>query len=157
MQAENTKKLDEMRQTVDEKLQKTLEDRISKSFALVSKQLEDVYRGLGEMQTLAVGVGDLKKVLSNVKTRGILGEIQLRNILEEILSVDQYEENVATKLGSSDRVEFAIKFPGNDKEKVYLPIDAKFPLEDYQALQEAYDTSDAKQIKAAQVDRKSVV
>ncbi|HKM29168.1 MAG TPA: DNA recombination protein RmuC [Bacilli bacterium] len=151
MQAENTKKLDEMRQTVDEKLQKTLEDRISKSFALVSKQLEDVYRGLGEMQTLAVGVGDLKKVLSNVKTRGILGEIQLRNILEEILSVDQYEENVATKLGSSDRVEFAIKFPGNDKEKVYLPIDAKFPLEDYQALQEAYDTSDAKQIKAAQV------
>ena len=150
MQAENAKKLDEMRHTVDEKLQKTLEDRINQSFALVSKQLEDVYKGLGEMQTLAIGVGDLKKVLSNVKTRGILGEIQLRSILEEILTSDQYEENVVTKMGSEDRVEFAIKLPGNDKEKVYLPIDAKFPLEDYQSLQDAYDIGESKQIKAAQ-------
>lgn len=150
MQTENAKKLDEMRNTVDEKLQKTLEDRINKSFALVSKQLEDVYKGLGEMQTLAVGVGDLKKVLTNVKTRGILGEIQLRSILEEILAIDQYEENVITKESSADRVEFAIKLPGNDKEKVYLPVDAKFPIEDYQALQSTYDTGDIKQIKAAQ-------
>lgn len=150
MQTENAKKLDEMRNTVDEKLQKTLEDRINKSFALVSKQLEDVYKGLGEMQSLAVGVGDLKKVLTNVKTRGILGEIQLRSILEEILAIDQYEENVITKESSADRVEFAIKLPGNDKEKVYLPVDAKFPIEDYQVLQSTYDTGDIKQIKAAQ-------
>ncbi|MDD3123319.1 MAG: DNA recombination protein RmuC [Candidatus Izemoplasmatales bacterium] len=152
LQEENSKKLDEMRNTVDEKLQKTLEERIGKSFEMVSKKLEDVYKGLGEMQTLAIGVGDLKKVLSNVKTRGILGEIQLGSILEEILSVDQYEMNIATKEGSSDRVEFAIKLPGNGDKSVFLPVDAKFPIEDYQVLLDAYDEVEPKAIKAAQTN-----
>ncbi|MEI8215498.1 MAG: DNA recombination protein RmuC [Eubacteriales bacterium] len=142
MQEENGKKLDQMRETVDEKLQKTLEERISKSFTLVSERLEQVYKGLGEMQTLAIGVGDLKKVLSNVKTRGILGEIQLGAILEEILSKEQYEENIVTKKGTGDRVEFAIKLPGDDNNPVYLPIDAKFPMEAYEKLIDAYDTGD---------------
>jgi DNA recombination protein RmuC len=142
MQIENSKKLDQMRETVDEKLQKTLEERISKSFNLVSERLEQVYKGLGEMQTLAIGVGDLKKVLSNVKTRGILGEIQLGAILEEILSKEQYEENIVTKKGTNDRVEFAIKLPGDDNNPVYLPIDAKFPMEAYEKLIDAYDKGD---------------
>lgn len=142
MQLDNSKKLDEMRMTVDEKLQKTLEERISKSFTIVSERLEQVYKGLGEMQTLAVGVGDLKKVLSNVKTRGILGEIQLGAILQEILSPEQYETNVITKKGSSNYVEFAVKLPADDDHFIYLPIDSKFPGETYSALVDAYDTGD---------------
>lgn len=149
LQEENVKKLDEMRETVDEKLQKTLEDRISKSFKLVSERLEQVHQGLGEMQSLASGVGDLKKVLSNVKTRGVLGEIQLRNILEEILTPDQYVENYATKRNSNNRVEFAIKLPGDD-EPIYLPIDAKFPLEDYQQLLDAYNEGNSELVKKHQ-------
>ena len=137
---DNSKQLENMRATVDEKLQKTLEERIGQSFKLVSERLEKVSEGLGEMQTLAAGVGDLKKVLSNVKTRGILGEIQLGAILKEILSPDQYEENVATVKGSSERVEFAIKLPGDEKGTVYLPIDAKFPGDAYANLIDAYDS-----------------
>ena len=140
-----------MRVTVDEKLQKTLEDRISQSFRLVSERLEQVYKGLGEMQTLASGVGDLKKVLSNVKTRGILGEIQLSAILQQILTPEQYDENVATKRGSSDRVEFAVRLPGDeDGNVVYLPIDAKFPADSYGKLLDAYDTGDREAVKAAE-------
>lgn len=146
---DNNRQLSEMRQTVDEKLQKTLEERIGQSFRLVSQRLEQVYRGLGEMQTLAAGVGDLKKVLSNVKTRGILGEIQLGAILEQILSPDQYEENVVTKRGGSERVEYAVKLPGEDDKTVYLPIDAKFPGDAYARLADAYDTGDAAAIEAA--------
>lgn len=155
MQEENNKKLDEMRAVVDEKLQKTLEDRISQSFQLVSERLEQVYKGLGEMQNLAAGVGDLKKVLSNVKTRGILGEIQLGTILEQMLSREQYEENIATKKGSRERVEFAIKLPGNDDGVVYLPIDAKFPGETYTRLIEAYEEGNPEKIDQAgnQLDR----
>lgn len=149
MQEENSKKLEEMRATVDEKLQKTLEDRISKSFQLVSERLEQVYKGLGEMQTLASGVGDLKKVLSNVKTRGILGEIQLGAILEQMLSPEQYEENIATKKGSSERVEYAIKLPGDDEGVVYLPIDAKFPADTYTKLVDAYETGIQEEVEAA--------
>lgn len=142
MQSDNNKKLDEMRNVVDEKLQKTLEDKMNKSFALVSERLEQVYKGLGEMQTLANGVGDLKKVLSNVKTRGILGEIQLSAILQEILAIEQYDENAEVVPGSGKRVEFAIKLPGNDENTVYLPIDSKFPGDRYQALLDAYETGD---------------
>lgn len=149
MQEENSKKLEEMRATVDEKLQKTLEERINKSFQLVSGQLEQVYKGLGEMQNLASGVGDLKKVLSNVKTRGILGEIQLRAILEQMLSREQYEENIATKKGSADRVEFAIKLPGDEEGVVYLPIDAKFPADTYTKLVDAYDTGNPEEVDQA--------
>ena len=143
MQEDNSKKLDEMRATVDEKLQKTLEDRISQSFQLVSERLEQVYKGLGEMQTLASGVGDLKKVLSNVKTRGILGEIQLGAILKQILSPEQYEENINTRRSGTERVEFAIKLPGDDDGVVYLPVDAKFPGDTYARLMDAYDSGDA--------------
>ena len=132
---DNNKQLTEMRTTVDEKLQKTLEEKMNRSFALVSERLEQVYKGLGEMQTLAVGVGDLKKVLSNVKTRGIVGEIQLGNILEDILTPDQYDTNVATKKGSREVVEFAIKLPARDDGFIYLPIDSKFPGDSYSALQ----------------------
>ncbi|MEF9970620.1 MAG: DNA recombination protein RmuC [Ruthenibacterium sp.] len=149
MQADNAKKLDEMRQTVDEKLQKTLDDKLQQSFSRVSDQLEKVYKGLGEMQTLATGVGDLKKVLSNVKTRGILGEIQLGAILEQILSAEQYAENIATVKGSSERVEFAVKLPGDGETPVWLPIDAKFPADAYGALLEAYDAADAAAVDAA--------
>ncbi len=150
LQEDNNHKLDQMRETVDEKLQKTLEDKLAKSFSLVNERLEQVYKGLGEMQTLAIGVGDLKKVLSNVKTRGILGEIQLGAILQEILTPDQYDENVATRKGSSERVEFAVKLPsGEDGETIYLPIDAKFPADCYANLMEAYDTGDTEQIAAA--------
>jgi DNA recombination protein RmuC len=146
---DNSKQLDRMRETVDEKLQKTLEERIGQSFKLVSEQLEQVHAGLGEMKTLATGVGDLKKVLSNVKTRGILGEIQLGAILEEILSAEQYEENIATKPKSSERVEFAIKLPGDSENVVYLPIDAKFPADAYSSLLDAYDVGDVSAIEAA--------
>jgi len=141
LQEDNTKKLDQMRETVDEKLHATLEKRLGDSFKLVSERLEQVHKGLGEMQTLAVGVGDLKKVLSNVKTRGILGEIQLGNILEQLLTPDQYDKNVATKKGSRENVEYAVKFPGKDDygEIVYLPLDSKFPLEDYHLLVDAYE------------------
>lgn len=142
-------KLEKMRETVDEKLQSTLEKRLGESFKLVSDRLEIVHKGLGEMQTLAMGVGDLKKVLSNVKTRGTLGEIQLGRILEQILTKDQYDINVATKKGSRDNVEFAIKLPGrdSDNEVVYLPMDSKFPLDMYHNLVDAYDTGDQKLIE----------
>ena len=144
-------KLEKMRETVDEKLHKTLEERLGQSFKLVSERLEAVQKGLGEMQTLANGVGDLKKVLSNVKTRGVLGEIQLGNILEQIMAPEQYEANVKTKKGSNDHVEFAIKLPGKDDEGnvVYLPVDAKFPQEDYVRLQTAYDEGDITGIETA--------
>ena len=146
---ENNRQLEQMRQTVDEKLQKTLNDRISQSFQLVNERLEQVYAGLGEMKTLASGVGDLKKVLSNVKTRGVLGEFQLGAILEQILSPEQYEANVKTRPGSTHYVEYAIKLPGNDDGTVWLPIDAKFPVDAYSQLLEAYDTGDADAVKAA--------
>lgn len=144
LQDDNTKKLDQMRETVDEKLHATLEKRLGESFKLVSERLELVHKGLGEMQNLAVGVGDLKKVLSNVKTRGILGEIQLGNILEQILTLEQYSKNVVTKKGSRENVEFAIKLPGKDDsgEVVYLPLDSKFPIENYHALINAYEHGD---------------
>nr|WP_302119478.1 DNA recombination protein RmuC [uncultured Ruminococcus sp.] len=147
---ENLRQLDEMRQTVDEKLQKTLEEKMNKSFSLVNERLEQVYKGLGEMQTLAVGVGDLKKVLSNVKTRGILGEIQLGAILSEILSKEQYEENIATKKGSKNVVEFAIKLPSDGDSIVYLPIDSKFPGDTYSALRDAVESGDKQSIELAQ-------
>ncbi|MDR1028455.1 MAG: DNA recombination protein RmuC [Clostridiales Family XIII bacterium] len=149
MQDDNTKQLDRMRSTVDEKLQKTLEDRIGQSFKVVGERLEQVYKGLGEMQALASGVGDLKKVLSNVKTRGILGEIQLGAILKEILPREQYEENIATKRGSADRVEFAVRLPGDGDGPVYLPIDAKFPGDVYAGLTDAYESGGAEEIDAA--------
>ncbi len=147
LQTENSKKLDEMRQTVDEKLQKTLEERISKSFSLVSERLEMVAKGLGEMTNLATGVGDLKRILSNVKTRGILGETQLSSILQQILTEDQYLTNVATRPNSRQVVEFAIKLPGDGGGDVLLPIDSKFPLEDYHRLNEAYENNDVSGIE----------
>jgi DNA recombination protein RmuC len=144
-------KLEKMRETVDEKLHKTLEERLGQSFKLVSERLEAVQKGLGEMQSLANGVGDLKKVLSNVKTRGVLGEYQLGNILEQILAPEQYDSNVKTKKGSNELVEFAVKLPGKDDEgaQVYLPIDAKFPQDDYVRLQNAFDAGDAVGIETA--------
>jgi DNA recombination protein RmuC len=148
---DNTHQLDQMRQTVDEKLQTTLEKRLGESFKMVSERLELVHKGLGEMQNLASGVGDLKKVLSNVKTRGILGEYQLGNILEQILTPDQYSRNVATKKGSQAHVEFAVKLPGKaDDKEVWLPVDSKFPIENYQLLLTAYDSSDKQAIEDAQ-------
>lgn len=149
LREDNSKKLEDMRRTVDEKLQKTLESKMNESFKMVSERLEQVYKGLGEMQSLAVGVGDLKKVLSNVKTRGILGEIQLGAILKEILAPGQYDENVATVPNSRNVVEFAVKFPQEDGGYVYLPIDSKFPLDAYADLQNAYSDGDAQSIKAA--------
>lgn len=143
---ENSRHMEKMRATVDENLQKTLESRINQSFRLVSERLEQVYKGLGEMQNLASGVGDLKKVLSNVKTRGVLGEIQLGAILEQILSPEQYEENVRTKPSGTERVEYAIRLPGEGEDYVYLPIDAKFPADAYAHLLDAYDTGDPQQI-----------
>lgn len=140
MQADNAVKLEEMRRTVDEKLHETLEQRLGESFKQVSDRLEQVHRGLGEMQTLAAGVGDLKRVLTNVKTRGTWGEVQLAALLEQILTADQFSSNVSTKPGSNDRVDFAIRLPGKgDGAVVWLPIDAKFPVEDYQRLLEAQD------------------
>jgi DNA recombination protein RmuC len=143
MQQDNAAKLEQMRQTVDEKLQSTLDKRLSESFKQVSDRLELVHKGLGEMQTLAAGVGDLKRVLSNVKTRGVFGETQLAALLEQVMAPEQYEKNVATRPGSNARVEFAIKLPGRDGSgPVFLPIDAKFPQEDYQRLQAAQESGD---------------
>lgn len=144
IQDDNQEKLEKIRLTVDEKLQSTLEQRLGESFKLVSERLELVHRGLGEMKNLAAGVGDLKKVLTNIKTRGIWGEVQLGSLLEQILAREQYDENVITKKSSTCRVEFAIKLPGNgdSSEPVYLPIDAKFPLEDYNRLLDAQEASD---------------
>ncbi len=149
MQAGNQTQLDSIRKTVDEKLQQTLDRKLNDSFQLVSQRLEQVYKGLGEMQTLAVGVGDLKKVLSNVKTRGVLGEIQLGAILEQMLAPDQYATNVATKKGSQANVEYAVRLPGSDGTPVWLPIDAKFPLDAYEQLLNAYDSADAVQVETA--------
>lgn len=151
MQEDNGKRLTQIEATVNEKLQKTLDERVANSFKTVSEQLEQVYKSLGEMHTLATGVGDLKKVLSNVKTRGILGEMQLDRILEDILTPAQYDTNVVTKKGSKDPVEFAIKLPSKDSdtEYIYMPIDSKFPLERYTALQDAYELGDAAAINAA--------
>ncbi len=151
MQIDNAKQLDQMRQTVDEKLQGTLEKRLGESFKQVSERLEQVHKGLGEMQALATGVGDLKKVLTNVKTRGTWGEVQLGTLLEQVLNPDQFANNVATKDGG-ERVEFAIKLPGqgaNQDETVWLPIDAKFPVEDYQRLIEAQERADVESVEKA--------
>ena len=149
IQEDNNKKLEEMRKTVDERLQQSIDEKMNSSFSLVNERLEQVYKGLGEMQSLAVGVGDLKKVLSNVKTRGILGEIQLSAILSEILSPEQYEENVATKKGSKNVVEFAVKLPSDDDKFIYLPIDSKFPGDTYAALRDAIDEGDKIKIDLA--------
>ena len=148
---DNTTQLNEMRKTVDEKLQTTLEKRLGESFKQVSDRLEQVHKGLGEMQNIATGVGDLKKVLSNVKTRGVLGEYQLENILEQILTPDQYAKNVATKKGSQANVEFALKLPGKESGKeVWMPIDSKFPIEDYHILLDAFEKGEKKEIEMAQ-------
>lgn len=148
---DNGKQLEEMRKTVDEKLQDTLEKRLGESFKIVSERLELVHKGLGEMQTLASGVGDLKKVLSNVKTKGILGEYQLANIIEQLLPIEQYEENIATRPDSNERVEFAIRMPGNSEDDVvWLPIDSKFPLQGYENLLNAREEADLDGIKAAE-------
>lgn len=149
IRTENNKKLDEIRHTVDEQLQTSLEKRLHESFETVSKQLEQVYKGLGEMQNLAADVGGLKQVLSGVKTRGILGEIQLGSILEEILAPEQYATNIATVPGSTQRVEYAVRMPGQDGSTVWLPIDAKFPGDTYAHLQDAYASGDIGEIEAA--------
>jgi len=148
LQEENSKKLEQMRAVVDEKLHATLEKRLGESFKMVSERLELVHKGLGEMQHLASSVGDLKKVLTNIKTRGTWGEIQLGNLLEQILSPEQFLKNVATKKGSNDHVEFAIKLPGRtaDEQEVLLPIDAKFPQEDYQRLLDAYEQTNQEKV-----------
>ncbi|MEO8672808.1 MAG: DNA recombination protein RmuC [Tahibacter sp.] len=150
LQADNARQLEAMRVTVDEKLHATLETRLGESFKLVSERLEQVHRGLGEMQSLATGVGDLKRVLSNVKTRGTLGEVQLGALLEQLLTIDQYASNIATVPGSNERVEFAIRLPGRgDDVPVWLPIDAKFPREDYERLLDAQDRADVEAATAA--------
>ncbi|WP_321855579.1 DNA recombination protein RmuC [Paraburkholderia tropica] len=156
IEANNAAKLEEMRRTVDEKLHATLEQRLGESFKLVSDRLEQVHRGLGEMQTLAAGVGDLKKVLTNVKTRGTWGEVQLEALLEQMLTPDQFAKNVATVPGSNDRVEFAIRLPGKgikagapDSAPVWLPVDAKFPREDYERLTDAQERADLAGIEEA--------
>ncbi len=151
IQQDNSAKLEQMRQTVDEKLHATLEQRLSQSFKQVSDRLEQVHKGLGEMQSLAAGVGDLKKVLANVKTRGVLGEVQLAALLEQLLTPEQYGTNVATRPGSRERVEFAVRLPGRDLESgtVWLPIDAKFPIEDYQRLQDAQEAADPAAMETA--------
>ena len=148
---DNGKRLEEMRKTVDEKLQDTLEKRLGESFKQVSERLEQVHKGLGEMQSIASGVGDLKKVLTNVKTKGILGEYQLANIIEQLLPREQYEENVSTRPGSSERVEFAVRMPGNsDDDVVWLPIDSKFPLNGYEDLLNAREAGDLDAIASAE-------
>lgn len=146
LQEDNAKKLEEMRLTVDEKLQRSVEQRFNESFKTISGQLTQVYQGLGEMKTLANGVGDLKKVMEGVKTRGIYGEAQLGNIIADCMSPEQYVENIITKKGSNDRVEFAIKMPGKTDQTVYLPIDSKFPVENYSRLIAAYEQGDKTQI-----------
>lgn len=154
IQNSNEKKLDQMRETVDEKLHSTLEKRLGESFKLVSERLESVHKGLGDMQDLARGVGDLKNVLTNVKTRGTWGEVQLENLITQVLTLEQYKKNVATKKGSNDRVEFAIVLPGkgDDDDKTLIPVDAKFPLEDYQRLLDATDKADAMLIETTSKD-----
>jgi DNA recombination protein RmuC len=156
---DTAKKLEQMRETVDEKLQKTLNERIGQSFEMVSRQLENVQKGLGEMQTLAQDVGGLKKVLSNVKMRGGLGEVRLEMLLEQVLAPEQYEANVKTKKGSSEMVEFAIKLPGKDDENgaVYLPIDAKFPQDAYHHLTDAYEIGDTDAIEQATKNLDAVI
>lgn len=150
IQADNASKLEEMRRTVDEKLHATLEQRLGESFKLVSERLELVHRGLGEMQSLAAGVGDLKRVLTNVKTRGTWGEVQLAALLEQLLTADQFSANVATRPGSNERVDFAIRLPGKDDGAVvWLPIDAKFPIEDYQRLLDAQERADPAAVEEA--------
>ena len=150
MRESNDKKLDEIRGVVDEKLQRTLNERFNENFKLISERLTEVYKGLGEMQSLAAGVGDLKRVLSNVKTRGNLGELQLGAILEEILAPEQYERNFDAKKNSgNERVEFAIKMPSDDNGALYLPIDSKFPSDTYEALVTAYDSGDPDLVAAA--------
>jgi DNA recombination protein RmuC len=151
MQQTNVAKLDEMRQTVDEKLQSTLEARLSESFKQVAERLEQVHNGLGEMKNLAQGVGDLQRVLNNVKTRGIFGEVQLEALLEQVLTIEQYSKQVETKPRSNQRVDFAIKLPGrsDDGASVWLPIDAKFPREDYERLLDAQDRADVAGAEAA--------
>ena len=148
LRQENTRQLTEMRRSMDERLTQSLDKRLNDSFALVSQRLEQVYKGLGEMQTLATGVGDLKRVLTNVKTRGVWGEMQLGSLLSAVLSPEQYEENVAVVPGSQERVEFAVRLPGKEST-VYLPIDSKFPVEDYARLQEASTNADAAAVEAA--------
>ncbi len=149
IQEDNTRQLEKMRTTVDEKLQKTLEEKMNRSFAIVGERLEQVYKGLGEMQNLASGVGDLKKVLSNVKTRGVLGEIQLEAILKEILAPQQYEKNVVTKKGSKNYVEFAVRLPAQDDGVIYLPVDSKFPGDVYAALVSAYEQGSKEAVQEA--------
>ena len=149
LQEENSQRLEKMRETVDEKLHSTLEKRLGESFKLVSDRLEKVHQGLGEMQNLASGVGDLKKILANVKTRGTWGEVQLGNLLEQILTPEQFDRNIITKKNSRDPVEFAIKLPGNNQHVVYLPIDAKFPTQDYERLQDAQDQANLAIIEEA--------
>ena len=149
LQTGNEKKLEEMRETVDEKLKASVEKRFNESFKSISTQLTQVYQGLGEMKNLATGVGDLKKVMEGVKTRGIYGEVQLGAIIEDVLTKSQYEENIITKSGSSDRVEFAVKMPGKEAD-VYLPIDSKFPVENYSRLIAAYDNGDKTEIATYQ-------
>ncbi|MEN9705198.1 MAG: recombination protein RmuC [Pseudomonadota bacterium] len=150
LRTENSEKLEQMRRTVDEKLHETLEKRLGESFKRVSDQLESVHRGLGEMQSLATGVGDLRKVLTNVKTRGTFGEVQLDNLLDQILTPEQYDKNVAVVPGSAARVEFALRLPGrSDDGRLYLPIDAKFPIEDYQRLLDAQDRADIAGVEEA--------
>jgi DNA recombination protein RmuC len=149
LQKDNADKLEKMRETVDEKLNKTLEERLTQKFQLISSQFETVQKGFGEMQGLVSGVDELKRALSNVKTRGIMGEIQLGRILEEILSPDMYLKEVPTRPGSSERVEYAIRLPGDGNHPLFLPIDSKFPLEDYYTVLTAYDTNDMKQVDAA--------
>ncbi len=149
LRQENTRQLNEMRRSVDERLTQSLDKRLNESFALVSQRLEQVYKGLGEMQTLATGVGDLKRVLTNVKTRGIWGEMQLGSLLSAVLTQEQYTENVAVVPGSQERVEFAVRLPGKDADVVWLPIDSKFPVEDYARLQDASHSGDAAAVDAA--------
>lgn len=149
LQKDNAEKLEKMRETVDEKLNKTLEERLTQKFQLISSQFETVQKGFGEMQGLVSGVDELKRALSNVKTRGIMGEIQLGRILEEILSPDMYLKEVPTRPGSTERVEYAIRLPGDGNHPLFLPIDSKFPLEDYYTVLTAYDTNDKKQVDAA--------
>jgi DNA recombination protein RmuC len=148
LQRDNERKLDEMRQTVDEKLNVSLERRLTESFNVINQRLQSVYEGLGEMKSLASGVGDLKRVLTNVKTRGTWGEVQLSNILEQMLSKEQFSEQVDIK-GNGERVDFAVVLPGKDEQNVYLPIDAKFPIEDYQRVVDASERGDKEDVEAA--------
>ena len=156
LQTDNSAKLEQMRQTVDEKLQTTLETRLGESFRLVSERLEQVHKGLGEMQSLASGVGDLKRVLSNVTTRGAWGEVQLENLLAQILAPEQYDRDVATT-GTNERVEFAIRLPGKDADPVWLPVDAKFPMETYQRLAAAAERGDADAVEVSARELETVI